>query len=394
MNKYNFDTLIDRRGTGAEKWEMMYAAKPDVGRDIVPLSVADMEFAIAPEIRTALCEYASRQIPGYSVAPDGFYESVCAFLKRRHGLDVSPEELVQTPGIVYALLRAIRALCQRGEGVIIMTPVYYPFYRVIRSAGCVVVPCPLRCENGCYSIDFALLERLAAVENNTALLLCSPHNPVGRVWTEAEIRRIAEICETHGLAVVSDEIHFDLIFPGHRHFSFAELTGPLAERTIVCTAPSKTFNLAGMNLSNLIIRNAELRKRFIHLLRKDATPTLDPFGYVACKAAYDDSEGWLDALLAYLDGNRRYVADYIAAQIPQLHAVPLEGTYLQWIDCRALGLDKEALEKLMVSHDLFLDEGYLFGEEGAGFERINLACPRSVLEGAMARLKAAVDSLQ
>ena len=389
---YDFDTRADRRRAGSAKWDAMYRQKPEVGQDIVPLSVADMEFPIAPEIREALCDYVNTQIPGYATAPEGFGESVCDFLKRRHGVEADPKMLVQTPGIVYALPRAIRAVAQPGEGVIIMTPVYYPFYRVIRQAGCEVAACPLHYDGaGRYTIDFALLEQLAAQPENTVLLLCSPHNPVGRVWTAVEIGKIAEICERHGLFVIADEIHFDLVFPGHPHVSFGTVTGPLAERTILCTAPSKTFNLAGMNLSNLVVRDPALRKKLIALLGEDSTPCQTPFGYVACQAAYDKGEPWLEALLAYLDGNRRFVEEYIHAEIPQLRAVPLEGTYLQWVDCRALGCTKEELERRMIAHDLFLDEGYLFGEEGAGFERINLACPRSVLAAAMERLKAAAE---
>lgn len=388
---YDFDTLIDRRSGGAAKWNMMYAKKPDVGEGIVPLSVADMEFPIAPEIRAALEQYIHTQIPGYSSAPEGFSESVCAFLKRRHGIEASPEELIQTPGIVYALPRAIRALTEPGEGVVIFTPVYYPFYRAIRHCGRTVKACPLMYEDGRYGIDFDLFEQLAAEKTTTALLLCSPHNPVGRVWTEEEIRKIADICEKNGLGVVSDEIHFDLVFPGHRHISFGTLEGKIASRTILCTAPSKTFNLAGMNLSNLVVKDEALRNKLVDILRRDATPMQSPFGYVACQAAYEAGEPWLEALLQYLDGNRKFVQSYIADEIPALYAVPLEGTYLQWIDCTALGLDQAALEERMIGHDLFFDEGYLFGEEGAGFERLNLACPRSVLEGAMERLKAAAQ---
>lgn len=300
---------------------------------------------------------------------------------------------MQTPGIVYALPRAVRALTKDGDGVIIMTPVYYPFYRVIRHAGRVVKECALIYENGTYDIDFDLLEKLASEKNNTALLMCSPHNPVGRVWTEDEIRRVAEICEKHHLGVIADEIHFDLVFPGHEHFSFGKLEGDIRDRLILCTAPSKTFNLAGMNLSNLIIWNPELREKMMKLFWRDGMPSQNPFGFIACQAAYDKGEAWLEALLTYLNGNRSFVQEYITANIPKLYAVPLEGTYLQWIDCTKLGLSKEALENLMLDYDLFMDEGYLFGEGGIGFERLNLACPRKVLEAAMERLKAAVDSL-
>ena len=390
--RYDFETLIDRRPAGAEKWNMMVRKKPEVCGDVVPLSVADMEFSIAPEIQEALMAYIQQQIPGYAGAPEGFLESVCAFLQRRHGLQVAPEELVQTPGIVYALPRAIRALTERGEGVIIMTPVYYPFYRAIANTGREVVRCPLIYDQGSYAIDFDLLKSLAEKKQNTALLFCSPHNPVGRVWTAEELQKTAQICEQYHLGLISDEIHFDLVYPEHVHVSCGALEGALARRTILCTAPSKTFNLAGMNLSNLVVRDEMLRKKLIQILRTDATPMQTPFGYVACQAAYDHGEAWLEELLAYLDENRRFVAAYFAKELPQLRAVPLEGTYLQWVDCRALGLDRQALEALMLAHDLFFDEGYLFGEEGAGFERINLACPRRVLEAALARLKNALAS--
>lgn len=391
MKNYDFDTLINRRGAGAAKWEMMYREKPEVDAGIVPLSVADMEFPAAPEIRAALKAYIDGQIPGYASAPSGYLESVCAFFQRRHGVKAAPEELIQTPGIVYALPRAIRALSAPGEGVIIMTPVYYPFYRAIRNTERVVASCPLRYEAGRYEIDFQLLEELALRPENTVLLLCSPHNPVGRVWTTAEIHRITEICLRGNLSVIADEIHWDLTFPGHPHVSFGTLEGELAERTILCTAPSKTFNLAGLNQSNLLIRNEGLRRRLLGLLRADATPMQSPLGYVACQTAYEQCDGWLEALLAYLDENRRYVASYIGEQIPALYAVPLEGTYLQWVDCRGLGLEPEALKARMQAHDLFFDEGSLFGAEGNGFERINLACPRTVLAGAMERLKAAAE---
>ncbi len=391
MKNYDFDTLINRRGAGAAKWEMMYREKPEVDAGIVPLSVADMEFPAAPEIRAALKAYIDGQIPGYASAPSGYLESVCAFFQRRHGVKAAPEELIQTPGIVYALPRAIRALSAPGEGVIIMTPVYYPFYRAIRNTERVVASCPLRYEAGRYEIDFQLLEELALRPENTVLLLCSPHNPVGRVWTAAEIHRIAEICLRGNLSVIADEIHWDLTFPGHPHVSFGTLEGELAERTILCTAPSKTFNLAGLNQSNLLVRNEGLRRRLLGLLRADATPMQSPLGYVACQTAYEQCDGWLEALLAYLDENRRYVASYIGKQIPTLYAVPLEGTYLQWVDCRGLGLEPEALKARMQAHDLFFDEGSLFGAEGDGFERINLACPRTVLAGAMERLKAAAE---
>jgi putative C-S lyase len=392
--KYDFETLVPRRGIGAEKWEMMKRAKPDAAADAVPLSVADMELRCAPEITDAIISWARDNAPGYSSAPDGFYECVCRFMEERHGLRAAPEEIVTTPGVVYALLHAVRAVTEPDDGVVVMPPVYYPFYRVVDAAGRRCVRCPLINDGGRYSMDFEKLAALARDAKTTALILCSPHNPVGRVWTRAELSRLAEICLENGVFVISDEIHFDLVMPGFRHTPLASLSADIAARTITCTAPSKTFNLAGLNHSNIIVPDAKTRERFENELRSAATPMQTPYAFAACRAGYERGLGWLSQLIGHIDGNRKYVEDFCAERIPEIIPSRLEGTYLQWLDLRAFGKTADELERTMIAHDLFFDEGRVFGAEGEGFERMNLACPRFVVEGAMARFEAACAELR
>lgn len=394
--QYDFETLTDRRGAGAAKWDMMYAKKKNVGEGIVPLSVADMEFSIAPEIRAALAAYVQEQIPGYAAAPEGFAESVCAFLRRRHGIEAAPEELIQTPGVVYALPRAIRALTEAGDGVILFTPVYYPFYRAVRHAGREIRSCPLRYENGRYSIDFDLFERLAAEERTTALLLCSPHNPVGRAWTKEELERIGRICIDNGVMIAVDEIHSDLVYAPHKHIPFAAISEEFAQHSIICTSPSKTFNLAGLLVSDIIIPSDSIRAAF----REKMEPYyLWPgnFGSVAQIAAYNESEDWLEELLAYLKGNAEFLAEFLAQRMPQVKYQIPEATYLAWLDFRALGLSNEELWDLMIHKaKVATDNGPMFGlhGEGDGFQRLNFACSRARLTEALNRIADAVDALQ
>ncbi len=392
--KYDFETLVPRISAGAEKWEMMRRAKPSVGENIVPLSVADMEIKNAPEITEAIVGWARANIPGYSTAPDGFYECVCRFMEKNHSWSISPGEIVTTPGVVYALLQAVKTVTAPGDGVIIMTPVYYPFYRVISAAGRNVVKNPLINGGGKYTIDFDGLEKLARDGKNTALILCSPHNPVGRVWTRTELEKLAKICLENNVFVISDEIHFDLIMPGYSHTVLASISPDIAAKTITCTAPSKTFNLAGLNHSNIVIPDENVRQRFRLELNNAATPMQTPYAFAACRAGYEKCGDWLSQLIAHIDCNRKYVADFCARRIPDIRVSPLEGTYLQWLDLRAFGASREKLEETMAARDLFFDEGYWFGDDGAGFERINLACPGYVIAGAMDRLEDACRELR
>jgi putative C-S lyase len=368
---------------------------PHLGSDITPLSVADMEFALAPEIQQGLVEYLESVIPGYGKLTPAYYAAVCLWMKTRHNWEVQPEWIVPSGGVVPALFHCVDAFSGPDDGVIVMPPVYPPFYRAVSLNHRKTVLCPLTVQKGRYEMDFALMEKLLCDRANTLLLFCSPHNPVGRVWEKAELETLAELCLKNGVTVISDEIHNDLILDGRPHLVLSEISGDLAEKTVVCTAPSKTFNTAGFQASNIIIRNPGLRKKYKEAVqRRSAGMELNLIGAKACELAYTKAGAWLDALLTVLEANRDFTEAFIASRIPAIKVFKTEGTYLQWWDCRGLGMEYGALERFMTEKALlFLDEGYIFGPEGRGFERINLACPRSVLEAALVRLEAALTRL-
>lgn len=388
MMNYDFETSIDKRNSGSVKWRDMLKKQPDVPEGVVPLSVADMEFQTAPEITAGLKEYLSTQALGYTEATDAYYDAVTGWMKERHGWDVKREWIVTTPGVVLALGLAVRAFTQPGEGVIIMTPVYYPFYMVVQKQGRKLTENELKNRAGRYEINFEDLEKKAADPNNKVLLLCSPHNPVGRVWTKEELARVSRICARHGVLVVADEIHHDLIMPGYSHTVFTQVGDP--ENSIVCTAPSKTFNLAGMQVSNIIIPSEGLRRRFQNCKLESGILELGALSYRACELAYTRCGRWLDELLTVLDKNRKYTEEFVAQNLPEAHVTRLEGTYLMWLDLRGYGFSERELERKMLGAHLFLDEGYIFGQPGAGYERINIACPPRVLGEALARFKTAL----
>jgi putative C-S lyase len=354
-----------------------------------------MEFDIAPEIRQGVVEYLTRVIPGYGTLTPSYYRAVSGWMKKRHAWDVKDEWIVPSNGVVPALFHCVEAYSEPGEGVILMPPVYPPFYRAIAVHHRKTVPCGLVMRNGRYEIDFESLEKLLKDPANRILLFCSPHNPVGRVWEKDELEQLAALCRNKDIVIISDEIHHDLILDGLRHLALATFAG-MAEKTVVCTAPSKTFNLAGFQTSNIIIENSRLRKKYVEAVRRHAANfELNIIGPRACELAYTKGEAWLDELLNVLGENRDFAQTFITARIPGVKVFKTEGTYLQWWDCRGLGMDHNELERFMTTKArLFLDEGYIFGDEGRGFERINLACPRSVLEAALIRLEAAVRSLR
>ena len=384
--KYDFTTLIDRSEHGSGKWNGMREKKPVLKYDPVPLSVADMEFKNPPEIAEGLKEYMDTHILGYTGPTKEYYDAVCGWMERRHNWHIEPEWIVGTHGVVEALKVSVEAYCKPGEGVITFTPVYYPFYMAIEGHGCKVARCPLIYKDNTYIIDFDLFEKLCAEENNKMLLLCSPHNPVGRVWSAAELTRICDICREYNVRIISDEIHFDIIMPGFEHTTIHNVAQP-EDNIIVCTAPSKTFNLATMQISNIIIPDEDDRKRFKDIIGFGGPSAL---GLEACRIAYTRCGEWADEMVKVIDGNRQAAVDFIAERIPEIKAVELQGTYLLWLDCTALGKTKEELEAMMVEAELFLDEGYMFGDEGIGFERVNLAVPRDVLMKALERLERAV----
>ena len=384
--KYDFTTLIDRSTHGSGKWDGMREKKPELKYSPVPLSVADMEFKNPPEIAEGLKEFMDTHILGYTGPTREYYDAVCAWMERRHNWHIEPDWIVGTHGVVEALKVSVEAYCKPGEGVITFTPVYYPFYMAIEGHGCKVARCPLIYKDNTYIIDFDLFEKLCAEENNKMLLLCSPHNPVGRVWSAAELTRICDICRKHKVRIISDEIHFDIIMPGFKHTTIHNVAKP-SDNIIVCTAPSKTFNLATMQTSNIIIPDEEDRKRFKEIIGFGGPSAL---GLEACRIAYTRCEEWAKEMVQVIDGNRQAAVDFIAERLPEIKAIELQGTYLLWLDCTALGKNKEELENMMVEAELFLDAGYMFGDEGIGFERVNLAVPRDELMKALERLEKAV----
>ena len=389
--KYDFTTLQPRAGVGSIKWNMMHAIRKDLPEDVIPLSVADMEFLNAPQIAREVGKYLQEMILGYTDITDGYYDAVLGWMERRHGWKPEREWLMTWAGVVPALYQAVQAYTDEGDGVIIFPPAYPPFFGAIRQGGRQVVECPLLYENNRYDIDFALFEKLAAEKSSKLLILASPHNPVGRVWRREELARVAEICERNGVVVVSDEIHSDLIVGDVKHTVFADVSEAAKNNCVVCTAPSKTFNLAGMQTSNLFIPNPALRQKLAERKAKLGIGGCNIAGYKACQVAYDQCEDWLDELLEVLRENKKLMESFLAERIPEIKLIPLEGTYLQWMDCRGLGMDTEELEKFMQSALWFTDEGYIFETGGHGFERINIACPTWVLQRLLERLAKAWD---
>ena len=401
--QYDFDRIATPRGIGSVKWEHRkgengleaWDATVEVNgrRQVLPLWVADMDFPIAEPIRRALIARAEIPSLGYTYRTDDYLSAVTGWMQRRHGWTVEPAWIALAPGVVPSLNMLVRTFTQPGDGVIVQPPVYHPFYMVIESNDARVVRNPLRLIDGRYQIDFDDLDAKAADPTVKLLLLCSPHNPVGRVWTAEELRRLSEICNRHGVLVVADELHADLILYGNVFQPYAALGGAFADNAIVCTAASKSFSLAGLHMSHIITSNADLREQVAGGLQKAKMFGLNPFSAAAVQAAYTDGEDWLEQALAYIQGNMDYLAEFLGENLPQIPLIKPDATYLAWLDCRALSLNQDQLEDLMLNKaGLFLDEGYVFGEEGAGFERINVACPRYILEDALHRLVEAIGS--
>ncbi len=386
---FDWDEIIERADTDSLKFD--FAAQRGKPEGLLPLWVADMDFRSPPAVIDALTERSRHGIFGYTDTREDYTDILRAWFSRCHGWDIDPAWLIKTPGVVFALCAAIRAYTQPGDAVIIQQPVYYPFEGSIRENGRRPVVNELVYADGRYSIDFDDFET-RIMENSVKLfILCSPHNPVGRVWTEAELVRMGDICVKHGVIVVSDEIHQDFVFPGYKHLVFSALKPEYAAVTVTCTAPSKTFNLAGLQISNVFVPDRRLRDRLKREISRTGYSQLNTMGIVACKAAYAHGQAWLDGLRAYLLENLDYVRSFLQESLPHIRLVEPEGTYLLWLDCKALGLDDAALEKRIL-HDarLWLDTGTIFGAGGSGFQRINMACPRSTLQTAMERLERAL----
>lgn len=389
MTNYNFDSVVDRRNTNSLKYD--FAIERGLPGDVLPLWVADMDFQTSQPILDALHKAVDHGIFGYSDVKDDYYQAVSGWFKKHFGWQTRSEWLIKTPGVVFAVAMAIRALTKPGDSVLIQTPVYYPFYYVVKDNDRKLVENELLYINGHYEIDFDDLQ--AKIEENHVKLfiLCSPHNPVGRVWTQAELRRIGEICEKNGVIVVSDEIHCDFAFSEHPHTVFAEACPSLREQSVICTAPSKTFNLAGLQVSNIWIPNEEYRRKIQKEMDSVGYSQLNSLGLVAAKAAYEKGEEWLVQCKKYLRSNLDFLRKFLRDRIPEIKLIEPEGTYFAWLDCSGLGLNCKELNELIVNKaGLWLDAGHIFGRKSASFQRVVLACTRKTLEQALTRLENAI----
>ena len=382
----NFDEPVDRRNTDCLKYD--FAKRKGMPEDVLPLWVADMDFATSSYIEDALIERAKHGIFGYSEVQTPYFEILENWLKKHHNWDVQEKWLIKTPGVVFALAMAVKAYTEIDEGILIQAPVYYPFYEVIRDNGRKIVENELYLgDDNRYHIDFEDFEDKIISEKVRLFILCSPHNPVGRVWTAEELVKLGDICVKHGVIVVSDEIHADFVFKG-RHHVFASLKKEFENISITCTSPSKTFNLASMMMSNIFIPNHELKRKFRKELDAAGTSQLGIMGLVACEAAYCKGEEWYRSMIEYVRKNIEFTKEYIAENIPDVSMIDIEGTYLVWLDFHKTGLSAEELDRRIIHNaKLWLDSGKIFGKCGEGFQRINVACPRSILKEALDRIK-------
>jgi len=376
---FDFDQLIDREGTDSLKFE---ARQTLFGRaDVIPMWVADMDFATPPAVTNALAKRAQSPIYGYTDFPDTLYESLINWLKRRHGWEIKREWIMMCPGVVPSLHAVSMAFAQPDESIIVQPPVYFPFFSAIKNTGRQLIENTLILQNGRYTIDFDHLARCA--QNAQMMFLCSPHNPVGRVWQPNELEMILKVAKNHNLTVFSDEIHADLVYPEVKHHMLATLTDN-PDNIITAVAPSKTFNIAGLNLSALIVPNAQHRKAIHQAFETLHVSAANPFSIVAFEAAYSAGEPWLDAMLDYLSHTLEFVTHYFATFIPQIKLIVPEGTYLLWLDCRALKMSDSQLKNFFVNKaGLGLSPGILFGEAGSGFMRMNIAAPKQVISNAL-----------
>lgn len=385
----DFDTTIDRWKTQCEKYDTI--TQRGYPEDMIPVWVADMDFSAPDCVKKAIYETVDRGIFGYSLAGDKYYSAVEGWFSRRYGWNVEREWIVQTPGVVTALSAAVRVATQPGDGVMIQSPVYHHFYHVVTRNERVVVENELKYEDGKYTMNFADMEEKIRSQHIKLMFLCSPHNPVCRVWTPEELRTLGRICKQYGVTLVADEIYCDFFSPGYRHTPIATVCPELAEQLIVCTSPSKGFNIAGLQISNIIIPGAQLREKFRTEMGKVGYNNCNYMGMIACAAAYEEGESWLEDCKAYIWENVCYIQDFISEKLPQIRVIEPQGTYLLWLDCSGLGLTGEELEDMILNKaHVWPDMGTQFGEKTGQFIRLALACPRSVVVEVMERLERAV----
>ena len=388
--KYNFDQLVERRGTGCVKWDECVPHSDLQVREslegVIPLWVADMDFAVAPAIQEAIRKRAEHPVFGYTHVQDDYYDAVISWFKRRHQWDIQRDWILYTTGVVPAMSVAIKALTMPGQKVLILSPDYNCFFSSVKNNGCEVAECVLRFSrsNNRFEVDWESFEALCADEKTTVFLLCNPHNPTGRVWSRKELERMRDICHKHNVRIVSDEIHCELIMPGN---TFCPM-GTVDPEAIILNSPSKSFNIAGLMMANIICQDAATRRRLDRAININEVCDVNPFAPEAVKAAYNDSEDWIDALNLYLWDNYRALCDFVAQHLPQWKVMPLEGTYLVWVDCSANGNSVAVYcDRILREAKVWVNPGTMYGpKSGEGYLRINIACPRSVLMEALNRI--------
>lgn len=391
---YDFDTSVDRRNTGSYKWDWIPEEMGPNNEDVIPMSVADMEFKVAPEIVTALHSAVDTKVYGYTGPTQKYYNTVINWMKQQHNWEIRKEWISLCPGVVPALHLAIRAFTHPGDKVVIQSPVYFPFSFAATENGCGIVPNELLLKDGHYEMDFDDLDKKLDDPRVKVLILCNPHNPVGRVWTKDELIKLGDLCCKHDILVISDEIHSDFVYKPYKHTVFSTISKEFEDNSLIMTAPSKTFNIAGLQCSNIIIANPKLKQQFDAACSSVSISNVNYFAYAACEAAYTSGNAWLSELLSYLEGNKEFVKRFIAENLPQIKVIEPEGTYLIWLDCRSLGMSDDELEKFMGEKArVVFDDGYYFGADGSGFERINIACPKSMLEKGLKNVKKAIDNI-
>lgn len=385
---YDFDQYIDRTHTSSVKWDML-ESRFGV-QDVIPMWIADMDFKSPQPVIDALKQRAEHGIYGYTLRPDSYAQAIIDWYTRRHHFTLEPKWLCHSPGVVAGLSTIVNTFTEPGDKIIIQPPVYYPFKNVIQQHGREIIVNPLIFADGQYTMNYADLEEKAA-SGAKLLVLCNPHNPVGRVWSREELEQLGRICLKYHVLVVADEIHGDLVYTGHVYTPFASINREFAQHSLTCIAASKTFNLAGLQTSTIIIPDSQLRKRYLKMVGRLVLGGSNVFGLVATEAAYRYGDEWLDQLLAYLEGNIDFLITYFAEHIPQINVLRPEGTYLVWLDCRALGMDRKSLDQFFLHQArVAFDEGHIFGPQGEGFSRINVACPRPLLEQVCKNIEQAV----
>jgi cystathionine beta-lyase len=385
MSKYNFDEIIERRGTNCVKWDESPSA------DTIPLWVADMDFRVAPAIQEALQRRVEHGVFGYNIVPESYYQAVISWFQRRHQWTISREDILYTTAVVPAMSVVIKALTMPGEKVLILSPAYNCFFSSIRNNGCEVLESPLKRVDDTFEVDWQDFEAKCADEKTTLFLLCNPHNPCGRVWTREELQLMSDICRQHGVIVVSDEIHCELVMPGHTFVPF----GTVTDEWVVMNSPSKNFNTAGLQIANIITPNAAWRRRIDRAININEVCDVNPFGIIALEAAYNDSEDWIDELNQYLWNNYVALRDFINEHLPQFTVCRLEGTYLPWVDVSALGIPVDQLcDRLLTEGKVWVNPGTMYGpQSGEGYIRFNIACPRARLLEGLQRIETVINNL-